>query len=202
MGIPIHVLVRRHLYIETTPSCVCNVYISSQKTNGHKLSSALYCTAGKRAWASYQIHQIVGCACAVNAGNVFPGNCSIMLNGSSSGSAIKLPQVMGRAGHYSDVIMGAMASQITRLTIVYPTIYSCADQRKHQSSASLAFVRGIHRWSVNSPHKWPVTRKMFSFGDVIMHDLGLVGKVPNLPHKILTILPHPNCFHFPTFPAP
>ena len=42
------------------------------------------------------------------------------------------------------------------------------DQRKHQSSASLAFVRGIHRWSVNSPHKWPVTRKMFPFDYVIV----------------------------------
>ena len=47
-------------------------------------------------------------------------------------------------------------------------VYSGADQRKHQSSASLAFVRGIHRWAVNSPHKWPVTRKMFPFDDVIM----------------------------------
>ena len=46
--------------------------------------------------------------------------------------------------------MGTMASQITSLTIVYSTIYSDADQRKHQSSASLAFVRGIHRWPVNS----------------------------------------------------
>ena len=64
--------------------------------------------------------------------------------------------------------MGAIASQITSLTIVYSTIYSDADQRKHQSSASMAFVRGIHRWPVNSPHKGPVTRKMFSFDDVIM----------------------------------
>ena len=64
--------------------------------------------------------------------------------------------------------MGTMASQITSLTIVYSTVYSGADQRKHQSSASLAFVRGIHRWPVNSPHKWPVTRKMFPFDDVIM----------------------------------
>ena len=47
--------------------------------------------------------------------------------------------------HYNDVIMGAMASQITSLTIVYSTVYSGADQRKHQSSASLAFVWGIHR---------------------------------------------------------
>ena len=71
-------------------------------------------------------------------------------------------------GHYDDVIMGMMASQITSLTIVYSTVYSDADQRKHQSSASLAFVRGIHRGPVNSPHKWPVTRKMFPFHDVIM----------------------------------
>ena len=62
--------------------------------------------------------------------------------------------------HYGDVIMGAMASQITSLTIVYSTLYSGADQRKHQSSASLAFVRGIHRSPVNSPHKRPVTNRM------------------------------------------
>ena len=70
--------------------------------------------------------------------------------------------------HYGDVIIGAIASQITSLTIVYSTVYSDADQRKHQSSASLAFVWGIHRRPVNSPHKWPVTRKMFPFDDVIM----------------------------------
>ena len=71
--------------------------------------------------------------------------------------------------HYNDVMMGAMASQITSLTIAYSTVYSCADQRKHQSSASLAFARGIHRWPVNSTHKWPVTRKMFPFYYVIMN---------------------------------
>ena len=70
--------------------------------------------------------------------------------------------------HYGDVIMGAMASQITSLTIVYSTVYSDADQRKHQGSASLAFVRGIHRGPVISPHKWPVTRKVTPFDDVIM----------------------------------
>ena len=69
---------------------------------------------------------------------------------------------------YSDVIMGTMASQITSLTIVYAIVYSGADQRKHQSSASLAFVREIHRLPMNFPHKWPVTRKMFPFGDVII----------------------------------
>ena len=76
--------------------------------------------------------------------------------------------------HYNDVIMGAIASQITSLTIVYSTVFSDTDQRKHQSSASLPFLLGIHRGPVNSPHKWPVTRKMFPFDDVIMiytHDL-------------------------------
>ena len=64
--------------------------------------------------------------------------------------------------------MSAIASQITSLTIVYSIVYSGADQSKHQSSASLAFVWGIRRGPVNSPHKWPVTRKMFPFDDVIM----------------------------------
>ena len=64
--------------------------------------------------------------------------------------------------------MGAVSSQITSLTIVYSTVYSGADQRKHQRSASLAFVREMHRWPMNSPHKWPIKRKMFLFDDVIM----------------------------------
>ena len=63
--------------------------------------------------------------------------------------------------HYSDVIMSTMASPITSFTIADLAVYSSADQRKHQSSASLAFVRGIHRGPVNSPHKGPVTRKCF-----------------------------------------
>ena len=66
-------------------------------------------------------------------------------------------------GHNNDVIMSAMVSQITSLMIVYSGVYSGADQRKHQSSTSLACVWGIHRWTVNSPHKGPVTRKMFLF---------------------------------------
>ena len=64
--------------------------------------------------------------------------------------------------------MTAMSSQITSLTIVFSTVYSGANQRKHQSSAALAFVLEIHRWPVNSPHKGPLTRKMFPFDDVIM----------------------------------
>ena len=70
--------------------------------------------------------------------------------------------------HYSDVIMGMVASQITGIMTVYLIICSGIDQRRHQSSASLAFVRGIHWWPVNSPHKGPGMRNMFPFDDVIM----------------------------------
>ena len=70
--------------------------------------------------------------------------------------------------HYNDVMMSPMESQITSLVIVYSTVYPGADQRNHQRSASLAFVQGIHRWPVNSPHKGSVSRKMFTFDDVIM----------------------------------
>ena len=72
--------------------------------------------------------------------------------------------------HYNDIIIGAMASQIISLIIVYSAVYSDADKRKYQSSASLAFVQGIHRWPVNSPHKGSVTRKMSPFHDVIMEN--------------------------------
>ena len=72
--------------------------------------------------------------------------------------------VLLRQGHYSDIIMSMIASQITSPM----TVYSAADQRKHQNSVSLALVQRIHRWPVNSPHKGPVTWKMFPFDDVIM----------------------------------
>ena len=68
--------------------------------------------------------------------------------------------------HY--VIMNAMASQITGVSIVCSTVCSGADQKEHQSSVSMAVVMGIHQWQVDTPHKRPVTRKMFPFDDVIM----------------------------------
>ena len=85
--------------------------------------------------------------------------------------------------HYSEVIMGVVASQITGVSIVYSTVWSGADQRKYQSSASLAFVRGIHRWPVNSLHKGPVTRKCFhlmtsSWGQARVIDIWLVRRTP------------------------
>ena len=86
--------------------------------------------------------------------------------------------------HYSDVTMSRIASQITSVSIVYSTVWSSADQRKHQSSASP--VTGIHRWPVNSPHKGPVTRKMFPFDDAIM----VVEK--NLSDKSLPLVLSPE----------
>ena len=70
--------------------------------------------------------------------------------------------------HYSDVMMSTMASQITSLTIIYPTVHSGADRRKQQSSVSRAFFRGIHRWRGITRTKGPVTRKMIPLDDVIM----------------------------------
>ena len=73
--------------------------------------------------------------------------------------------------------MGPMASQITSLAIVTSIVYSDADQRKYQSSASLASEGGIHRWPAYSPHKWPVTRKIFPFGDVIMYVCAIASDI-------------------------
>ena len=86
--------------------------------------------------------------------------------------------------------MGAMASQVTSLTIVYSTVESATDEEKHQSSAALDFVRGIHRWPVNSPHKGSVRRKIFPFDDVIMNAQQRTNPVVN------TLRPRENYWHF------
>ena len=70
--------------------------------------------------------------------------------------------------HYSDVIMGAMASSITNFKIVKSIVIQAQIKEKNKGSASLAFVRGFRRLPVHSPHKGPVTRKMFPFDDVFM----------------------------------
>ena len=89
----------------------------------------------------------------------YPRNIFVMRNGRKQSIFLNM----------SFISQHAIESQITSLTIVFSTVYSDADQRKHQSSASLAFVRGIHRGPVNSLHKWPVTRKMFLCDDVVMY---------------------------------
>ena len=102
--------------------------------------------------------------------------------------------------------LGAMVSQITSLTIVYPTVYLCADQRKYQSSASLAFMRGIHQWPMNSPHKGTVTRKLFPFDDVIMWThkrhriLQQIDRIITTPHCSIIfpdVYPMQSSFLFP-----
>ena len=85
--------------------------------------------------------------------------------------------------HYSDVIMSASVSQITGVLIVCTTVCSDASQIKHQSSAAIAFVRGIHRWPANFPHKGPATRKMFPFDDVIMFPLFHMNVIVYPCHK-------------------
>ena len=94
-----------------------------------------------------------------------------------------------RYNDHDDVIMSATASQITGASIACSTVDSGADERKHQRSASLAFVRGINWWSVSSPHKRTVTQKMFPFDDVIMCALKVAevrsGRQP-LPEPTLT----------------
>ena len=88
--------------------------------------------------------------------------------------------------HYCDAIMGAMASHITSLTIVYSTVYSCADQRKHQSPASLAFVRGNSPVTGEFPAQMASKWKMFPFDDVIMgcSCYSLLGDYRDLFNKV------------------
>ena len=75
--------------------------------------------------------------------------------------------------HCNDVMMSTMASQITSFT-------RRRSKRKHQSSAALAFVGGIHQWPVNSLHKGLVMWKMFQFDDVTIIALSMY--LPQLTH--------------------
>ena len=86
--------------------------------------------------------------------------------------------------------MSVMASQITGVSSVYSTVCSDAAQRKHEGSASLAFVRGIHRWPVNSPHKGSVTQKMFPFDDVIMRTKIVLYQTRTKQNKIWVLCKH------------
>ena len=121
---------------------------------------------------------------------------------SQIGACQEFPDVINgdsNLSHYSDVIMGSMASEITSFIIVYSTVYSGADHRKCQSFASLTFVRGIHRSPVNSPHKGPVTRKTFPFDDVIINQYLFLGVSLDTGHQRTCVMmktkPHKNNFN-------
>ena len=113
---------------------------------------------------------------------------------------------MSVSDHYSNVIINAMASQITDVSIVCSTVCSGADQIKHQSFASLAFVRGIPRWPVVSSNKGLVTRKMFPFDDVIMlhntqtrsREFFHLENIVFRPNKCLAICYHNRAAVLPT----
>ena len=97
------------------------------------------------------------------------GNRNVILTKILSLAAVEVVQRASNAGsisisfhhHYIDAIMTTMVSQITSLTVVYSTVYSVADQRKHQSSTSLAFVCGIHRNRWIPPTKGQLRGKGF-----------------------------------------
>ena len=74
--------------------------------------------------------------------------------------------------HCRDVMMSTMTSQIIITSIVYSTVCSGAYHRTYQSSAELAFVRGIQWSSVNFQHKGSITRVMFPFDDIIIRTGG------------------------------
>ena len=101
--------------------------------------------------------------------NELKSSCEIGLRWMLQNTFNDKSSVVQLMANYCVVIMGAMTPRITSLMIVYSTLYSGADQRKLQSSASLAFVRGIHRRPVNYPPKRLVTRKMLPFDDIIIH---------------------------------
>ena len=101
-------------------------------------------------------------------------SCCILcriLSTSISQSTVSLPN-----SHYSDVIMSKVSSQIPGVSMVCSAVYLGVDQRKHQRSASVPFVRGIQRWHMNSPHKGPVARKMFPYDDVIVGSRQMLGE--------------------------
>ena len=97
-----------------------------------------------RDWLRFECGWIITC--------IFSCGTQLFINYliSTVGPLLRFGYGLKKYIYYNDVIMGAIVSQITSLTIVNSTAYSDADQRKHQSSASLAFVWGIHRGPVNT----------------------------------------------------
>ena len=103
-----------------------------------------------------------------SASDTTPKNIGLLITGirrTTATSSTTKPCAYSRLLLYSDVIMSTVASQIIGVSIVCSTVRSVAHQTKNQSSASLVFVKGIHR---GFPHKGPVTQKMFPVNDINM----------------------------------
>ena len=97
--------------------------------------------------------------------------------------------------HYNDVMMSAIASRITSLTIVYSTVCSRRRSKKTSKIRVTGLCEGIHRWPVNSPHKGTVTRKMFPFEDVIVKRLtGQVSTSTVICPRWAPCWPHEPCY--------
>ena len=147
-----------------------SIYIRGQASDVHSVTRVWQCWQHSPEWVYHKrIENTSQSTCSVEIRRVIRSDFVAILR--SVVPFVTVPSVTNsswRSGqsHYNDVIMGSMTSRIASLTIVYSAVYSGGDQRKHQSSTSLVFVRGIHRGPVNFPHKWPVTRKMFPFDDV------------------------------------
>ena len=108
-------------------------------------SDAYICENGFHVWLNVEQCQCISYHCYALYMDT-SGICGLVARWLEMVGTSRDPTIYSSAfSHYNDVIMSTMASQIASLTIVYPTVYSGPDQRKHQSSASLAFVRGIHR---------------------------------------------------------
>ena len=95
--------------------------------------------------------------------------------------------------HYSDVIMSMMASHTTGILVVYWNVCSGADKKNTKAPRHLAFVRGIHRWTVSTPHQGPVTRKMFPFDNVIMYTTWWAHSIKRSNRLFSHIMPHLAC---------
>ena len=148
MGIPI--LVRQHLYIETDPWS-----LFFRDTNYSIIFAAKYMTT-----QFFNSHILV----------IFHHNCPSSLLWRHNGR----DGVSNHQPHYClchRLFRRLYKKKTSKLPVTGPCI------KRHQSSPSLALVREIHRWPVNSPHKWPVTRNMFPLDDVIMcHDYVIDNK--------------------------
>ena len=112
-----------------------------------------------------------------------------------------MPEYSGRNRtivHYNDVIMTTVASQITSLTVVYSIVYSDADQRKHQSSASLAIVRGSHRDRWIPRTKGQLRGKCFHLMTSSCHNIITVDALPPcvaISSAVLVFTLQDDCAH-------